>query len=145
MTLKINRALFLDNIKLCASFHHHMWNQTGDVVPKRLIWVLTSVTLTFDLELLNRHHFCHWYSLLKISWWHHDGNIVKKVWRHKQIDRQTDRQKDRETDRKTDSIFFIDKSIWKSYLQNIGHFLGLHIGLFDAYFSSRCTCIINQS
>ena len=49
MTLKNNRAPLLSNIKLCASFHHHMWIQTGVTVQKRLSWVLTSVTLTFDL------------------------------------------------------------------------------------------------
>ena len=49
MTLKNNRAPLLSNIKLCASFHHHMWIQTGVTVRKRLSWVLTSVTLTFDL------------------------------------------------------------------------------------------------
>ena len=49
MTLKHNRAPLLSNIKLCASFHHHMWIQTGVTVRKRLSWVLTSVTLTFDI------------------------------------------------------------------------------------------------
>ena len=49
MTLKNNRVPFLSNIKLCASFHHHMWIQTGVTVRKQLSWVLTSVTLTFDL------------------------------------------------------------------------------------------------
>ena len=49
MTLKNNRTPLLSNIKLCASFHHHMWIQTGSTVRKRLSWVLTSVTLTFDL------------------------------------------------------------------------------------------------
>ena len=49
MTLKNNRAPLLSNIKLCASFHHRMWIQTGVTVRKRLSWVLTSVTLTFDL------------------------------------------------------------------------------------------------
>ena len=49
MTLKNNRAPLLSNIKLCASFHHHMWIQTGVTVRKRLSWVLTFVTLTFDL------------------------------------------------------------------------------------------------
>ena len=49
MTLKNNRAPLLSNIKLCASFHHHMWNQAGVTVRKRLSWVVTSVTLTFDL------------------------------------------------------------------------------------------------
>ena len=49
MTLKNNRAPLLSNIKLCASFHHHIWIQTGVTVRKWLSWVLTSVTLTFDL------------------------------------------------------------------------------------------------
>ena len=49
MTLKNNRAPLLSNIKICASFDHHMWFQTGVTVRKRLSWVLTSVTLTFDL------------------------------------------------------------------------------------------------
>ena len=37
------------NIKLCASFHHHMWIQTGVTVRKQLNGVMTSVTLSFDL------------------------------------------------------------------------------------------------
>ena len=57
---KKNRPPLLSNIKLCASSHHHMWIQTGFTVRKRLSWVLTSVTLTFDLDLLHGHHFCYW-------------------------------------------------------------------------------------
>ena len=49
MTLKNNRAHLLSNIKLCASFHHHIWIQTGVTVRKQLSGVMTSVTLTFDL------------------------------------------------------------------------------------------------
>ena len=49
MTLKNIRAPLLSIIKLCASYHHHMCIQTGVMVPKRLSWVLTPVTLTFDL------------------------------------------------------------------------------------------------
>ena len=49
MTLKNNRAPLLSNIKLCASFHHHKWIQTGVTVRKRLRWVLTS-----DLDLLHQ-------------------------------------------------------------------------------------------
>ena len=45
MTLKNNRAPLLCHIKLCASFHHHMWIQTGVTVRKRLNWVLTSCDL----------------------------------------------------------------------------------------------------
>ena len=49
MTMKNNRAPLLSDIKLCASFHHHMWIQTWVTVWKWLHWVMTSVTLTFDL------------------------------------------------------------------------------------------------
>ena len=49
MTLKNNRAPFLSNIKLYVSFHHHLWIQTGVTVKKLWSWVVTSVTLTFDL------------------------------------------------------------------------------------------------
>ena len=59
MTLKNNRAPLPYYFKLCASFHHHMWIQTGVTVRKRLNGVMTSVTLTFDLDLLYGHHFCH--------------------------------------------------------------------------------------
>ena len=50
MTLKNNRAPLLSKIKRYASFHHHMWIQTWVTVRKRLSWVVTSVTLTFDLR-----------------------------------------------------------------------------------------------
>ena len=49
MTLKNNKAPLLCRIKLCASFHRYTWIQPGVKVRKRLNWVLTSVTLTFDL------------------------------------------------------------------------------------------------
>ena len=49
MTFKNNRAPLLSIIKLYASFHHHMWIQTGVTVRKRLSCVATFVTLTFDL------------------------------------------------------------------------------------------------
>ena len=49
MTLKNNRAPLLCCFQLCAWFHCHMWIHTGVRVRKRLSWVLTSVTLTFDL------------------------------------------------------------------------------------------------
>ena len=60
MTAKNNRAPLLSNIQVCASFHYHMWIQPGIMVQKQLNWVLISVTLTFDLDLLHGHHFCHW-------------------------------------------------------------------------------------
>ena len=43
MTLKNNREPLLSNIKLYASFHHHMWIQAWVTVRKRLSWVVTSV------------------------------------------------------------------------------------------------------
>ena len=42
-------APLLSNIKLCESFQHQVQIQTGVIVRKRLSWVMTSVTLTFDL------------------------------------------------------------------------------------------------
>ena len=49
MTLKNIWAPSLCCFQLCAWFHCHMWIQTGVRVWKRLSWVLTSVTLTFNL------------------------------------------------------------------------------------------------
>ena len=89
MTLKNNRAPLLSIIKLYASFHHHMWIQTGVIVRKRLSWVVTSVTLTFDLW---PWPFA-WTSLLSlvitpenfmIRWWEHSQKGV--------TDGRTDRQ-----------------------------------------------------
>ena len=82
MTLNNIRAPLLSNTKLCASFHHHMWIQTGVTVRKLLSWVLTSVTLTFDLW---PWPFA-WTSLLSlvitpenfmmIGWWEHSEKGV---------------------------------------------------------------------
>ena len=49
MTLKNNRAPLLCYFKLCTWFHCHLRVQTGVTFRKRLSWLLTSVTLTFDL------------------------------------------------------------------------------------------------
>ena len=78
MTFKNNRAPLLSIIKQYALFHHHTWIQTGVTVRKRLSWVLTSVTLTFDLWPWP----LAWTSLLSlvitpenfmmIRWWEHD-------------------------------------------------------------------------
>ena len=98
MTLKNKRAPLLSVTKLYASFHHHMWIQTGVTVRKRLSWVLTSVTLTFDLW---PWPFA-WTSLLSlvitsenfmmIRWWEHGEKGV------------TDGQTDGQTDRRTDGL-----------------------------------------
>ena len=117
MTLKNNRAPLLSNIKLYVSVHHHMWIQTGVTVRKRLSWVLTSVTLTFDLW---PWPFA-WTSLLSlvitpenfmmIRWWEHsqkgvtdgrtdgqtstDWTIHRTAWSQlKGVDGQADRQTD---------------------------------------------------
>ena len=95
MTLENNRAPLLSNIKLYASFHDHMWGQIGVTVQKCLSWVLTSLTLTFDLW----PWLFAWTSLLSlvitpenfmIRWWEHSEKCV--------TDRQTDRQTDGQTD-----------------------------------------------
>ena len=118
MTLKNNRAPLLSIIKLYASFHHHMWIQPGVTVRKWLSWVLTSVTLTFDLW---PWPFA-WTSLLSlvitpenfmmIRWWEHSQKGVTDR------DRQTDGQTDRQTDRQTENT--IHRAAW-SQLKTIGH------------------------
>ena len=102
MTLKNNRAPLLCCFHLCAWFHCHMWIQTGVRVRKRLSWVLTSVTLTFDVW---PWPFA-WTSLLTmvitpenfmmIRWWEHGEKGV--------TDRRTDRRTDRQTDGQTDGL-----------------------------------------
>ena len=108
MTLKNNRAPLLSNIKLYASFHHHMWIQTGVTVRKRLSWVVTSVTLTFDLWpwplawtlrcslVITPENF------LMIRWWEQSQKGVT----------------DRRTDRQTENT--ICRAAW-SQLKTIGH------------------------
>ena len=86
MVLKNNRAPRLSNIKLSASFHHHMWIQTGITVRKRLSGVMTSVTLTFDLDLLLSLVMTP-ENFMMIRWWEHSEKGV--------TDGQTDRQTER--------------------------------------------------
>ena len=87
MTLKNNRAPLLCYFKLCASFHSHPLIQTAVTVRKRLSWVLTSVTLTFYLDLCMDITSVIGNRSFMILWWYDDRNIVKKVWR-------TDRRKE---------------------------------------------------
>ena len=108
MTLKNNRAPLLCCFQLCAWFHCHMWIQTGVRVRKRLSWMLTSVTLTFDLW---PWPFA-WTSLLTmvitpenfmmIDWWEHGEKGV--------TDRRTDRRTDGQTDRRTENT--ICRAAW---------------------------------
>ena len=100
MTLKNNRAPLLSNIKLYASFHLHNWIQTGVTVRKRLSWVVTSVTLTFDLWPWPFAWTLLWSLVITpenfmiIRWWEHSQKGV--------TDRQTDRRTDGQTDGRTD-------------------------------------------
>ena len=96
MTLKNNRAPLLSNIKLYASFHHHMWIQTGVTVRKRLSWVVTFVTLTFDLWPWPFAWTLLWSlvitpeNFMMIQWWEHSQKGV--------TDRRTDGQTDGQTE-----------------------------------------------
>ena len=98
ITLKNNRAPFLSNIKLYVSFHHHMWIQTGVTVRKQLSWVVTSVTLTFDLWPWPLAWTLPWSlvitpeNFMMIRWWEHSQKGV------------TDRQTDRRTDKTENTI-----------------------------------------
>ena len=96
MTLKNNRASLLSDIKLYATFHHHMWIQTRVAVRKRISWVMTSVTLTFDLW----HWPFAWTSLLSLVIT--PENFVMIRWQEHIEKGVTDRQRDRQTDRRTD-------------------------------------------
>ena len=96
ITLKNNRAPLLSNIKLCASFHHHMWIQTGVTVRKRLSGVMTSVTLTFDLWPSP----LAWTSLLSMVIT--PENFMMIPWPEHSEKGVTDRQTDGQTDRRTE-------------------------------------------
>ena len=108
MTLKNNRARLLSNIKLYASFHHHMWIQTGVTVRKRLSWVVTSVTLTFDLWPWPFAWTLRWSlvitpeNFMTIRWWEHSQKGVT----------------DRRTDGQTENT--ICRAAW-SQLKTMGH------------------------
>ena len=77
MTFRTNRAPLLSIIKPYAWFHHHMWIQTGVTVRKRLSWVVTSVTLTFDLWPWPFAWTSLWslvitpQNFMMIRWWEH--------------------------------------------------------------------------
>ena len=112
MTLKNNRAPILSNIKLYASFHHHMSIQTWVTVRKRLSWVVTSVTFTFDLWpcpstwTLLRSLVITPENFMIIRWWEHSQKGVTDG----RTDGQTDRRTDRQTDRPTENT--ICRAAW---------------------------------
>ena len=127
MTLKNIRAPLLCCFQLCAWFHCHTWIQTGVRVRKRLSWVLTSVTLTFDLW---PWPFA-WTSLLTmvitpenfmmIRWWEHGERGV--------TDRRTDGQTDGQTDRRTENT--ICRAAWSQL--KIGDVLSCVTLKFDGW------------
>ena len=118
MTLKNNRAPLLSIINLFASFHHHMSIQTWVTVRKRLSWVVTSVTLTFDLWPWFFARTLLWSlvitpeNFMMIRWWKHSQKGV--------TDGQTDRRTDRQTDRRTENT--ICRAAW-SQLKNENLFI----------------------
>ena len=86
MTFKNNRAPLPSHIKLCASFRQHMWIRP---VQKLLNWVLTSVTLTFNLW----HWPFAWTSLLSLVITpekFHDDLMMGTLW--KKCDTRSDGQ-----------------------------------------------------
>ena len=146
MTLKNNRAP-LSIVYLCASFHHHMWIQTGVTVRKRLrlgfdlsdldLWPLT---LTFSMDLT--------FVIGNNSWWYDDGNIVKKVW---QMDRRTYGRTDRQMENticraawsqlKTIRHLFYATSSFVQHFVPIGEFK-LEVQSGNAQFGSKSTIFL---
>ena len=128
MTLQNNRAPLLSIIKLYASSRHHMWIQTGVTVRKRLSWVVTSVTLTFDL----RPWSYAWTSLLSlvitpenfmmIRWWEHSQKGV------------TDRQTDGRTDGQTENT--ICRAAWSQLKIPRSPFKYLDIWLLNVFLNT---------
>ena len=94
VTLENNRAPLLSNIKLFILFNHHMLIQIEVTVRKRLSWVSTSVTLTFDIW---PWPFA-WTSLLTFT----PDNFMMIRWGEHSQKGVTDRQTYRRTDRRTD-------------------------------------------
>ena len=76
---EINRAPLLSSIKLYASFHRHMWIQTGVTFRKELNWVLTcdlylwplTLTCYIDITLVNGNN----------SWKFHDDMTRGTLWK----------------------------------------------------------------
>ena len=96
MNLKNNRAPLLIIIKLYASFHHHMWIQTGVTVRKRLSRVVTFMTLTFDLWPIPFAWTLPWSldltpeTFMIIWWWEHSQKCVTGERAHGRTDRRTE-------------------------------------------------------
>ena len=112
MTFKNNRAPLLSIIKLYTSFHHHMWIQTGVTVRKRLSWVVTSVTLTFDLWPWPFAWNLPWSLVIT-----HENFMMIRWWEHSQKGVRADRQTGRRTDRQTD--WTIHRAAWSQLKKNL--------------------------
>ena len=94
MTLKNNRASLLRSIKLCASFHHHIWIQTGVTVRLVILLKLDLNRWFFspcDLEIWwmtpknNRAPLLCYFKLFasfRSHWWIQTGVTVRKrlIW-----------------------------------------------------------------
>ena len=101
MTSKHNRVHLLCHCKLGASFHNHLWTQTGITVRKHPKWDkiyfdfcdldLLPVTLTFgmDITFVNGNN----------SWKFHDDTMTGTLWKRCdwQMDRRTERNVLRDT------------------------------------------------
>ena len=98
MTLKNNGTPRLSHIELNASFHHHIWIQTGVTVRKfgfdLCDLVLRPLTLNFCMDIT---------SVIGNNYWKlHDDTMMGAKWKRgggRQRDRQTYRRTDRRTDR----------------------------------------------
>ena len=137
MTLKKNRAPLLCCFQLCAWFHCHIWIQTGVRVQKRQSWVLTSVTLTFDLwpwpfawtsfltMVITPENF------MMIWWWEHGEKGV------------TDGQTDGRTEGRMDglnqsySCLVTVKSLIATNIANLGSFSILGEYFISGYIFSK--------
>ena len=92
MTLNINRKPLLSNIKLSASFHHHMWIQTGVMVG---FWPLWPWPLASGLDLLQGHYFEQYHNeWIHQVWYRSLGRFARKCTETKKCDRRTDGRTD---------------------------------------------------
>ena len=93
MTLKNNRAPLLCPFKLYAPFHNHWWSPIWVTVRKRTNWVLTSVTLAFNLWPWT----WAWTSLLSLVITPENFKMIQ--WQKHNVKGVTDKWMDRLTDR----------------------------------------------
>ena len=95
-------------------------NSNWSYSPETKIWVVTSVTLTFDLWPWPFAWTLPWSNVITpenfmmIRWWEHSQKGVTDG----QTDRRTDGQTDGQTDRRTENT--IHRAAW-SQLKTIGH------------------------